>query len=262
MGNEVTAGSGKDGSLRSDRARRVANILRRQVMLGAFPSGLLPEERSLIADFGTSRNTVRAALRLLSDEGLVERRRGIGTVVTAHPYRHPLNELTGLAEALQGHGQVVNQVRVAHSLRPPPDVARRLGLPPGERAVYLERLRLLEAEPVSLDCTYLAPDIGEALLALPRAELEAQDVFHLIETVPGLRLGTAEMAVQAVVADPATAEILTMPRGGALFLIERLTRLADGRPVDVEFLHLRGDRISLHGLLARSGEGWQPSGPE
>jgi GntR family transcriptional regulator len=50
-----------------------------------------------------------------------------------------------------------------------------------------------------------------------------------------------------------TGELLGMPRAGAVFLVERLTRLADGRPVDLEFLYLRGDRISLHGVLPRGG---------
>jgi GntR family transcriptional regulator len=243
--------------LRSDRARRVAGVLRRQILLGAFPSGVLPDERVLVADFGASRNAVREALKLLSGEGLVARRRGIGTVVTVHPYRHPLDQLAGLAEALQHHGAVVNRVRVARALAPPPDVAHRLRLGPGERAVYLERLRLLEGEPVSLDCTYLAPVVGAPLLALPRETLEQRDVFQLIETVCGLALGEAELAVQAVSVDPATAEILAMPASGALFLIERLTRLADGRPVDLEYLHLRGDRMSLHGVLARGDRKWR-----
>ncbi|MFD8543369.1 GntR family transcriptional regulator [Streptomyces sp. NPDC059649] len=241
-----------DQGRRADQARRVAHVLRGQVLRGAFPEGVLPDERALVAEFGTSRNTVREALGLLRDEGLVERRRGVGTVVAGRTYQHPLGELSGLAEVLQRHGVVVNEVREARSVRPPQAVARRLGLAEGAAAVYLERLRRVDGAPLSLDCTYLIPEVGEPLLARGRATLERNDVFDLIERVAGAPLGRAEVSVRAVVADPATCEVLAMPEGGAVLAVERLTRLADGRPADLEFIHLRGDRLTLQATLDRA----------
>jgi GntR family transcriptional regulator len=234
-------------STRADRARGIANVLRGQVLRGAFPDGLLPGERALIAEFDTTRNTVRAALGMLRDEGLVARRRGVGTVVVGRTYDHPLAELSGLAEVLQRHGTVVNEVRAARVVTPPPDVAHRLGSP----AVYLERLRRVDGTPLSLDCTYLVLDVGEPLLALPRHVLENNDVFDLIESRAGTPLGTADVSVRAVVADPATCAVLGMPAGGAVLAVERLSRDTGGRPVDLEFIHLRGDRLTLHATLRR-----------
>lgn len=251
-------GEGAGASLtRADRARTVASVLRRQVMRGAFPGGVLPDERALITEFGTSRNTVREALGLLRDEGLVARRRGVGTVVTGRAYEHPLGELSGLAEVLQRHGTVVNEVREARVLRPPLTIARRLDLPEGTPAVYLERLRRVDGIPLSLDCTYLIPEVGEPLLAQARKTprtLENHDVFDLIETSTGMPLGSAEVSVHATVADPATCTVLEMAAGGAILAVERLTRLADGRPADLEFLHLRGDRLTLHATLDRASK--------
>ncbi|MFE0374278.1 GntR family transcriptional regulator [Streptomyces inhibens] len=248
---------------RADRARRVAHVLRGQVLRGAFPDGVLPDERALVAEFDTSRNTVREALGLLRDEGLVARRQGVGTVVVGRAYQHPLGELSGLAEVLQRHGVVVNEVREARSVRPPRAVARRLGLAEGGPAIYLERLRRVDGTPLSLDCTYLIPEVGEPLLARGRDILEKHDVFDLIETAAGTPLGTAEVSVQAVVADPATCAVLAMPAGGAVLAVERFTRLADGRPADLEFIHLRGDRLTLHATLdrARGGPGAAPHQP-
>ncbi|GGX10705.1 GntR family transcriptional regulator [Streptomyces noursei] len=244
-----------DGPTRADRARRVAHVLRGQVVRGAFPGGVLPDERALVAEFGTSRNTVREALGLLRDEGLVERRRGVGTVVVGRTYEHPLGELSGLAEVLQRHGTVVNEVRAARIVRAPGSVARRLELPEGSRAVYLERLRRVDGMPLSLDCTYLIPEVGEPLLASGTERLENRDVFELIERAAGRPLGSAEVAVRAVVADPATCAVLGMTAGGAVLAVDRLTRLADGRPADLEFIHLRGDRLTLRARLDRVREG-------
>lgn len=264
MGEPMPSGGGDGGSLtRADRARTMAGVLRRQVMRGAFPRGVLPDERTLIAEFGTSRNTVREALGLLRDEGLVERRRGVGTVVVGRAYEHPLGELSGLAEVLQRHGAVVNEVREARSLRPPLAVARRLDLPEGSPVVYLERLRRVDGIPVSLDSTYLIPEVGEPLLARARETphtLENHDVFDLIETAAGMPLGSAEVSVHAMVPDAATCAVLEMPAGGAVLAVERLTRLADGRPADLEFLHLRGDRLTLHATLDRAKNANSPLG--
>ncbi|MFI1677866.1 GntR family transcriptional regulator [Streptomyces sp. NPDC020607] len=237
---------------RADRARQVAEVLRRQIASGAFASGMLPDERTLIADFAVSRNTVREALGVLRGEGVVERRQGVGTVIVRRPYEHTLEQLTGLAEALGTHGEVVNQVRVADLVRPPGEVARRLNVPDGGRVVHIERLRLLDGVPLSLDLTYLAADIGEPLLT---ADLAGRDLFGLIEQSVGGRLGSASVTMHAVGGDPHTCALLDIPAGSALFTVERLTRLPDGRPVDLEFLRIRGDRLAFRAELVRTGGG-------
>jgi GntR family transcriptional regulator len=119
--------------------------------------------------------------------------------------------------------------------------------------VYVERLRRLNGLPLSLDLTYLALDVGEPLLD---RDLAHHDIFALIETLHGpgggtLRLGGASVTIEAVSADPHTAAVLQAPPGAPLLMVERLTRLADGRPVDLEYIRLRGDRLALHGELLR-----------
>jgi GntR family transcriptional regulator len=54
-----------------------------------------------------------------------------------------------------------------------------------------------------------------------------------------------------VIADPDTASLLQIPVGAAVFAIERLTRLNDGRPVDAESMHIRADRLTLQATLLR-----------
>ena len=77
-------------------------------------------------------------------------------------------------------------------------------------------------------------------------------MFVLIEQLTGRHLGTAEVAVHAVIADPDTARLLQIPPRSAIFAIERLTRLDDGRPVDAESMHIRADRLTLRATLRRT----------
>ncbi|MET8571717.1 GntR family transcriptional regulator [Streptomyces sp. NPDC004783] len=235
--------------LRADRARQLADLLRRQILTEVFPDATLPHEDALATEYGASRNTVREALDLLRAEGLVARQPGVGTVVVARKYAHGLDRLMGLAETLHEHGRVTNEVRTTVPVRAPAPVAERLHVPPGTDVLYVERLRRLNGIPLSLDLTYLPLDIGTALLG---ADLENTDVFRLLESVTGRPLGHAEITLEAVAADAHCSAVLEAPRGTAVLMLERLTHLADGRPVDLEFIRFRGDRIAMSGLLHRS----------
>jgi GntR family transcriptional regulator len=234
--------------LRADRAREVADVLRHQIHVGAYDDGL-PAEQALAAEFSVSRNAIREALAGLKAEGLIDRSPKVGTHVAQRKFDHGLDALLGLKETFKGHGEVRNEVRAAMAVAAAPSVARRLRLAAGEKVVFVERLRYLGELPLSLDLTYLAPDIGAEVL---RHQLETNDIFALIEQVSGHRLGAATLAVEAIPADTHSAATLHVPDGAALLMLERLTHLDDGRPVDLEYIRMRGDRITLRGNLTRS----------
>ncbi|WP_084026944.1 GntR family transcriptional regulator [Mycobacterium avium] len=236
------------GGPRADRARRVADVLRQQIHADAYPDGL-PAELELAAEFSVSRNTIREALAVLKREGLIDRGPRVGTHVAQRKYDHALDALLGLKETFKGLGEVRNEVRAAMPVTAPPSVARRLRLAPGEQAVFIERLRYLGEMPLSLDLTYLAPAIGRQVL---EHSLETNDVFALIEQVSGQRLGSAALALEAIPADAHSAATLQVPDGAALLMLERLTSLADGTPVDLEYIRMRGDRITMRGNLFRA----------
>jgi GntR family transcriptional regulator len=233
---------------RADRARRAADVLRQQIHAGTYPDGL-PTENALAAEFFVSRNTIREALTVLKNEGLIDRGPKVGTHVAQRKYEHGLDALLGLKETFKDLGEVRNEVRAAMLVAAPPSVARRLQLEPGEQAVFIERLRYLGDLPLSLDLTYLTPDLGSQVLDHP---LETNDLFALIEQVSGQRLGSASLALEAIPADAHSAATLQVPDGAALLMLERLTSLDDGRPVDLEYIRMRGDRITMRGNLIRS----------
>lgn len=227
---------------RADRARQVADVIRQQVLQGGFRR-VLPDERSLATEFGVSRNTVRQALDVLRDEQLIDRIPGVGTVVVAATkYAQGLDRLLGLAESLHEYGSVTNQVRMAEPAQPPRAVADRLKLGGNVDAVYIERLRRLDGVPLTLDLTYVVPEIGTHLLC---QDLAHRDLYPLIERIAGQPLGTADIRLEAVNADQHSAAVLDVPSGAALLVVERLSHLEDGRPVALEFIRFRGDRFTM-----------------
>lgn len=234
---------------RAERAREVATVLRARILAGDYGLGRLPSDEELAEELGQSRNAVRDALAELRTEGLITRRRGAGTVVVMPQYSHGLDQLVGLAEELSGHGTIRNQVKSAGIVEEVPAHVRvALGLAETAPAVRLLRLRMLADQPLSLDESYLPLDVGSAVLA---GDLEGQDVFSLIEEAAGMPLGRAEVSVHATNADSQVAAQLDVVPGFAVFMVERITRLSDDRPVDVERLWVRGDRVRFHSTLHR-----------
>jgi GntR family transcriptional regulator len=233
---------------RADRARQVADVVRQQIHSGVYDDGL-PSESELAVEFAVSRNTIREALTTLKNEGLIERGPKVGTHVAQRKYDHGLDTLLGLKETFKSYGEVRNEVRAAMTVPAPPTVAQRLKLEPGRQVVFVERLRYLGGLPVSLDLTYLEPEIGTQVLT---HSLESNDIFALIEQLTGHRLGAASLALEAIPADAHSAAALHVPDGAPLLMLERLTSLDDGRPVDLEYIRMRGDRITMRGSLIRS----------
>ncbi|GAB3994125.1 GntR family transcriptional regulator [Glycomyces albus] len=229
--------------------RRIRDVLRTRILEGEYGDRPLPSETDLAVEFSASRNVVREVLALLRDEGLVTRIQGCGTFVVSAKAEHGLDRLRGLAETFHaGHPRVANRVLLAERVPAVPLVAERLEIEPGAPVVALERIRLLDGEPVSLDASYLPAEVGEPLLA---QDLEHRDVFALIESELGLPLGRARVAIESVAADSTVADLLETRVGSPLLFVERLAYSDLGRPVDLEFLRFRGDRISLSTLLVR-----------
>jgi GntR family transcriptional regulator len=230
-------------------------LLRSQIMDGAFgglaaPRPALPPESSLAAELGVSRNAIREALDLLRSEGLITRVQGAGTFVTGAKLRQHLDRLEGLAESLAGHHLPVdNHVLSVREATATSFVARKLQVGEGTPIAFVERLRSVGGLPLSLDTSSLR---AEAIPVLLGADLDRTDLFSLIESSLGLRLGWAEVTAEAVSADNATARLLQIRPAAPLLLIHRLTFLEDGTPFDLEVVRYRGDRFCLVTTTPRS----------
>ena len=159
----------------------MADVLRRQVLHGLVGDGLLPSETALADEFGFSRNTVREALDLLREEGLVERVPGVGTVVAGSKYLHGIDHLRGLAEALKGHGQVRNEVRISEVLPHPPPSPADSGWPPVNRWSTSSAA----ASWTTCPCPSTSPTSSRTSGCNCSRNLSGRDVFVLLEQIGG-----------------------------------------------------------------------------
>jgi GntR family transcriptional regulator len=239
---------------------QIKDALRTRILDGTYaPHSQVPSEHELCAMFGVSRITVRQALGDLQNEGLVFRRHGKGTFVAKPKAFQNVSSLQGFAEAMAALGHtIVNQVRSVRLTDADHRVATQLGLDERASVIEIQRIRLLDHEPVSLETTWLPASLGRRVA---QADLVTRDIFAILENDCGIALGHADLAIDATLADATLASALNVDEHSAMLRIERLTHDASGTPIDYEHLLFRADAFQYRLRIDRDRQASYPSNP-
>ena len=223
---------------------RTFDLLRNRILGGGFaPGGLLPPERLLCGQFGVSRITVRHALRLLEEGGLIERRQGLGTFVRAVQERRIRIHTSDFPGSMRREAPGSTRRLLSRRLVvPDSDVAESLGLLRGERCAFAARVDELRSEPLASDRVH----IPEALAgSLDDALLRRVDFLTVWLRREGLALSHCVQTIEAAGADAESAALLKVRRGTPVLRTRDLIHAADGRAVARFDSVFRGDRFRL-----------------
>ena len=234
---------------RVPRYQGIAETLRERIRAGELPPGArLDNQRRLAADFGVTLMTLRQALEVLERERLIARRHGLGTfVATGLPPRRVVDydilQLRRFAGDLSAQGErVTTRVLGDRATRADRRVAAALGLASGARVVALERLRLVDGHPMSLQRSFLPAALGEAAL---RANLELTPLGQVLEFKLGIVIARARETVTAVRLRRREARLLGCRTGAPGFESERVSFDATGAPVVFDHVYIPGDRFRI-----------------
>ncbi|MDY7533183.1 GntR family transcriptional regulator [Pseudomonas sp. Bout1] len=220
---------------------QIAYRLREEIQRGDFePSGKLPSEAELGQRFGVSRVTVRLAVGKLSDDGVVERKQGKGTFVSAKQVRHGLDALRSFHEALLLQGLKPSMRVISHTEQPVPEALRELFGGAG-RCLLLERLHFVDEEPIALGRSHLPAELASVVWT----EVETQPIYSVLETVTGMPVSRADLAIRAQAADKSLAGALNVKRGTALLVMERTSYFANGHCCDRTTFYIRPERYAF-----------------
>ena len=128
---------------KSTRYRDIAAELQKEIRLGSTPVGeLLPTETELMARFGASRQTVREALRIITEQGLIVRRAGLGSVViAAEPPVLFTHSVKSLNEWLRYSNETYRQVVRSSETVADRNLAALLKCEPGKHWFLIEAIR-------------------------------------------------------------------------------------------------------------------------
>lgn len=209
----------------------------------------LPSEHELAKTHRISRATVRQALSVLEQEGLIYKAKGIGTFISKSRPRFELDSLIPTTDEMVRRGwrpgtQVISLKQVETYL----PITEALQLDASETLHEICRLRLGNEEPVCLQWSYipvqLCPDLLEQNLS--------QSLTHLLDDRYGILFWSARILLRARLATTLEAQYLQITVGSPVICLEQTTYLQTGQPVEYLQSVWRSDRYDFSFKAIRS----------
>jgi len=213
-------------------SERIRQDLEQRIRTSFFkPGEKLPPEPELASMLKVSRNSLREAVIALQNSGLLVRRRGIGTFVTAEHLLLDvgIERLTGIAEFIgeQGHASASTLKRFEFGIRDRKALLR-LDLDPRHELLLIETIKHSDANPVAVCMDYLPVD---AMRRRPTPEDFIDSIFEELQRHFGIDIRFADCTIHAVAAERMQAEYLGLRVGTPLLLLDQVHFDASGNRV-------------------------------
>jgi GntR family transcriptional regulator len=229
----------------SSRFAQIANDLRERIALGELgEDGSVESEAELCRRYEVSRPTVRRALDLLRDHGLVEARHGAGWFATGTAFhqrlalgtfRHADSAVTEAGKSVRRHvvdfGYRDTQAAPASSLQ----------LGADEELLYVQSLRTVEGDPLDVVHEWVPAELASAI---SRADATAPGIWATLVR-HGSRIVSVRQTITAGAASDADAELLSVDPGTPLLLIRRLAIGATEQPLALSDHRYLAHRFAL-----------------
>lgn len=207
---------------------QVAEQLERAIVDGILvPGDRIANEVTLAGELGLSRPTMRQAIQLLVDKGMVVRKRGVGTQVVHPPIKRTV-ELTSLYDDLTRTGHLLEtRVLGLELLEADETAASRLRLGEGDLVWRLDRLRSVDGQPLAVMCNVVPESISD----LGAVDFTATGLYQHFRT-QGIHLRVAHQTISARRAETAEARLLGGRKGDPVLTMERTSFDDSGRAVE------------------------------
>jgi GntR family transcriptional regulator len=207
--------------MRSIRYQEIAEELR-ELARSANAGTVLPSESELSAQFSASRVTIRRALEIVRDDGLIAARQGFGWFVATEPVRQRLERLGTIEAQLESSGRHPGRRVIEFAFdAPPPHVRAALGT---DRVLRVKRLNLADGEPFALVSVWCPAELARKL---SMEDVQQRPFYELLD----LELRGATQTIGAESAEQSDADLLAVPVGAPLLKCRRITTDVDGTPV-------------------------------
>ena len=208
---------------------------------------LLPSEPELEKMFGVSRVTVRQAVNILVEEGMVEKQQGRGTFVQKHKATHKLMVITSWTEEMTKKGFTPSTVdmtitRISASRK----IKNMLNMLDEESVVRIRRVRYADNEPICIMTNYLNESYVPNLV---EEGLLGESLYSTLKDRYGLRFVKAEVTVGAREATSSEAELLDISEWSPVLLVTTVTYVDEETPAEVVSIVSRADKYQFENIL-------------
>ncbi len=209
---------------------QVEELLRNMIDLPDYQNGkFLPNEVDLAKRLGVSRNTVRQATNKLVYEGLIERKKGVGTKVADNKgVVTRLDNWLSFTNEMKKHGiEVKNFEVISEWVKPDDEIRDFFQIKNAKEILKLQRLRGTEKGPIVYFISYLHPRIG-----LTGKEDFSKPLYNLLETEHNTIAATSKEEIKAITADKHIAKKLRIKVGHPVLFRKRYVFDPGNRPVE------------------------------
>ncbi|MBU2603849.1 MAG: GntR family transcriptional regulator [Actinobacteria bacterium] len=213
-----------------------------RIAAGDYRSGdQLPSESQFCTEFDVSPMTLRRAVNILVDRGLVTTAQGRGTFVRGLYLGEASFTLQQLADRWSDASTEV-RLLTASIVPAGEDVAAVLGLSPGDSTVFLRRLFLNDGRPFMCHSEYVVYDPRRPLV---ESQLQITSLEGVLKSAGGEGFARARLSIRAVNLEDEIAACLERPAGTAVFCLEHTFEDFDGSPVSWGLFYFLSDEFQL-----------------
>lgn len=228
---------------------QIADQLRQNIHQGVYQIGeQLPTETKLAEQFAVNRHTLRQAIALLKNEGLLRIDRGRGTFVAAKTIRYAIGKRVRYNQTLKAQGWQA-RFQLLRVLNVPADnaIAKGLEIPYGQPVALIERLGLADEEPISVGTGYFPLKRFPDFLEPENIKIlqEQQSISQFLQQVYGCDHIRRSTCVSARLVQPQDAKWLQLPLNQPILLAESVNVDDTGNIIEYGVTRLRGDRMEL-----------------
>ena len=208
---------------------QLVRILQEQIAVGRLrPGDRLPSESQLCEHHDVSRMTVRRAINILVEQGLVITKQGQGTFIKPLQFWAATFSLGQLQNLLSDERGIRIKILEASIKLARGRVTRKMAMKRGRHILFLRRLILSQDKPIMYHREYLVYD---PLLPVVEAELEVTSLRGLFEGTGDSFIKRSVLSIEATVLEDEEAQLLQAPVAAAAFNIEHLFYDFEDRPV-------------------------------
>jgi len=233
---------------------QVKESLLQKIDAGAWAEeSLIPTESELCEEYGVSKITVREAVRILVKDGRLSRKAGKGTFVTKPKIEQKLNRFFSFTKwALQNGLQPASRILRVEAVACDRHIARHLGIREGEQVRRIERLRLGNGEPLTLEVIWVPCRLCPDLHLHDLANVPLNDI---LQNEYGIPLVRATESIEAATADEYLARQLAIDKDVVMLHVEHTAFTRGNQIVYFVTTSYRGDRVRFSVQLSVSRNG-------
>ena len=228
----------------SKKYEDIAEELRRRIDQGIYQEGqMLPQQIALAEEFDVSRMTLKKAMDILAMEGLLFRKRGVGTFVHKstlwNTSSYKATEYRGLTVQLPD--KKVESEIISFDIQFPSEELQKILLLDSNEVVYhLVRLRIIDKKPYILEDTYYVVDIVKNLTE----EIIYESIYEYIRSDLELKVGGAYRKISADTPSDVDIKHLDASENTPVLEVEQVVYLANGTPFEYSKSRSRFDMRS------------------